>query len=302
MLLESTTWTWACDELNKNKTAPSAPRVTLPFDITGKDAVTALAQSPTCYQFERLAFDTLRFAFEVAAQQGSLSLTSAHLLAQFAPWFPAEFVGQSTGDNSNAAGKRQDQLVAAVYSDTPKTHFHPFDGCSTHASAYAGELSADFAKQFDDARHGKHALWYCCGGSAPIDFLLLYPVSLSKDEEVWRLWMCDARHKENPSTPTANWWPEMHEKAKQMHEALAEKLAALAKRDAEGEKHRPVKLVLHKQWQLRLITNARNPPSPPAQSWPGQIAIIDRSSFKLEPWTAMLFDDFTTPPTDRLTA
>ena len=85
-------------------------------------------------------------------------------------------------------------------------------------------------------------------------------------------------------TRSANWWPDLTAKAAKLHEALAREL-----------KQQHGKIKLHPQWQLRVITTARDPPAaPPQQSWPGQLATIDRSSFKLEPWSNMLFDDFTT--------
>ena len=298
VLLESTTWTWACNTLNRKKASPSVPALRLPFDIKGDNAVTkTVVRSPDCYQFESLAFDVLGFVFQLTSRRGSLPLTSTALAALFAGWFPAGFVpapaSESKGKGKNTGkgkGKGKpalnsaDSVVSVVTGQISTAHFHPFDGCNTHVTALAGPLSADFAQQFSHALASSRALWYHCGGSAPIDFLLLYPVG----NRIWRLWMCDARHKADPSAKAGNWWPEMCDKAEKLHQALARELAK--------PQHGSVRL--HAQWQLRIITNAqRPPPAPPEsqQSWPRQLALIDRDSLQLEPWSAMLFDDLTTP-------
>ena len=113
--------------------------------------------------------------------------------------------------------RRQFSLLCSTVLPYPKQHYQPFHPADNYKSACAGELSADVSELIDLLTEESTAVWMCCGGSAPIDYILVVRTKQGKFE----LRFMDAKHKSRVTELPSDERQSMIVKAKMVHGGLA---------------------------------------------------------------------------------
>ena len=198
--------------------------------------------STDCYAFESFMFLTLGYFFTLAC----------HTMLQKFP--------SAARENFGWVPKSRFELFYLRFTDTAG-HYQPFDKHTTHENACNGKLSTEFLEQFERA-DGK-AVFMQCGGSAPIDYILLYP--LGKGNE-WGAWFGDAKHSVHLTTTYS--YTDLKLKAQMVFDGLQRELTKL---------NPAIKLVGPPQ--CYVVTNC-----------PGKERyIIGPDTFQWVPWTTIAY-------------
>ena len=101
----------------------------------------------------------------------------------------------------------------------PKLNYHPFQHAASHDKACEGNLSAEVVTLLKTLRPGG-ALWLCCGGDAPLEYIL---IAWNEDNAVEVRFM-DAKHSSKVCDfPTAV-REEMQRAAEMVHTGLMKEL------------------------------------------------------------------------------
>jgi hypothetical protein len=150
-----------------------------------------------------------------------------------------------------------------------KERYNPFDSLTSHEEAAKGPMCPEVVAGFNSINDGE-ALWFYCGGSAPIDFILMVKYGTKVE-----LRFMDAKHcsvQGQQMDLRNNTKMEMQGKAKMVHAGMKRELDKI---QVKG------KFVVsdYKSSHLLLITNT------PSEEG----GVLNPKNFNWEPWTTLLY-------------
>lgn len=149
--------------------------------------------------------------------------------------------------------------------DDDKRHYHPFKLHGNHkASCEKAELSDKAKKRLQESLGGKgcQGAWMRCGGSAPIDFILVV-----REGNTIKLRYMDAKHTQTGTASLGS--DKMQEKVRMVHAGMVEALVGLFP-PCVVERFEPAHFV--------IITNDAT-----------RHDAISPATFKWHPWSDVLF-------------
>jgi hypothetical protein len=145
----------------------------------------------------------------------------------------------------------------------PKLNYHPFKHAASHDEACEGSLSADVVSLLETLQRGD-ALWLCCGGDAPIDYILI----VRNDDETVEVRFMDAKHCSGASDFSSAERREMRRKAKMVHGGLMR----------EVQKKLPqVTVADFTDAHLLIVRNVASPDD------------LSPATFRWQPWSSIMF-------------
>jgi hypothetical protein len=231
--------------------------VGVPFSAVNQDGICGARWN--CYIFEQRCFQILAYFLGVFGPiEGSLRNEFLDHLDQLQDcplrgWFPrAAF-----------------SLRKTVTLEHPKGRSNPSD-VMRHEKMADGNLVDDFVEPVRGlSQKISEAAWFWCGGSAPIDFILVFtlPPTSPKGSATLHLRFADAKHSNTDHWGSAD-LAEMEAKAKKLHQAVA-----------KGLRRAKVTLAVapFDKRHLMLCYNREGS------------AMLSPSTFTWEPWSPLLF-------------
>jgi hypothetical protein len=156
--------------------------------------------------------------------------------------------------------------------------YYPFASLGSHAEAIAGKLDSRVVR-FIVALEVGQGCWMRCGGSAPVDYVLVVRRAHAKGDVVYQLRFMDAKHRtmkaDAVDSAVVTTMAAMQEKAKAVHGGMARELRSL-RTDASVEDYDPSHFL--------LFTN--DPRAGDADD-----GCVGPRNFDWCPWTTLLYAD-----------
>ena len=245
---------WQClhDAINEYRdTIHEAQLVRVPID-----SVSRLKDDLDCRTFEALAFRTWGYFLSLfCAPSARLPAT---LRGQLRRWLPAFSF----------------QLIASDVLKHPLSHTHPFAQWGKFLEAVAGPLSEEAKELISELQPGQ-AAWFRCGGSAPLDYVL---VARHPSNGSFSIRFADAKHHNGVEEAGADLEQEpagvrqLRVKALQVFAGLQREMRKVLKHKVTLEAFADHHVLIVASRESRQDVNALSP-----------------STFQWHPWSAFLF-------------